>query len=523
MSGARFGLRPRVFAGVFTVAIVSSLLTGLIVRNRTLAAAREAAVVDVNQTGDIFDELGRYPFENGSWDNVADRVNELAKNNDVRIVLTDDERRVFASADSNPGSAIPLRPQAVFYTPASRSPADEVTTSSELCLKGVDAPEVLLPDRFETFASLVEAIDNPNTDGDAFDQALNDVPTDNRNVLKNCLSDFFDRDGPEVYEYLGEGEGNRLRIAGVGPATWLLLLVSALGFAIASAAFVARRIAKPLRALTSATTNISEGTMTHRITVNGSDEVAVLGKAFNDMAGKLEVVESQRSQLVRDLAHELRNPLGVLQGSIEAAIDGVVPLTDESLLMMHSEVRHLSELVNDLQQLSAFDSGGITFTPALMEIHQLIGHVVETYRVANPELEFQVISEHFTFTADRVRVRQVLANLIRNAVQHTSDGGRISVTAKQVAGQVMIAVADTGSGIAPDQLPLVFDRFWRGDDSRRRDVTTPHNQLVRGSGLGLSICKAIVEGHGGTIRVESTLGKGTTFYINLPMTPRTGI
>jgi signal transduction histidine kinase len=515
MSRVRFGLQPRVFVAVLTVALASSFITGVIVRNRTLAAAQKASSLDVVKVGDIFAALDRYPFENGSWGNVADLVNRLAEDNDVRIVLTDEKRNVFAEADSRPGAAIPQRPQAVFFAPDTRKPDDEIEFPAAPCMKVAAGAELALPERFETYSGLVEAIDNPNAEGDEFDQALSQVSADNRYFLKTCLSDSFRRDGPQTYEYLGVGDQSRLPITGLSPLTWLTLFGGALGFAVAAAALVARRIARPVRALTNATVNLAQGTLNHRLTVTGSDEVAVLGKAFNDMSAKLENVERQRSQLVRDLAHELRNPLGVLQGSLEGAIDGVLPLNEDSLATMHGEVRHLAALVDDLQQLSAFDSGGITFTAAPMKLRELIVHVVEGHRVANRELAFNVVSEDIEITADRVRLRQVMANLVRNATQHTEPPGRITVTAKQIANQVIIAVADSGSGMTAEQLTHVFDRFWRADESRRRD------EAVRGSGLGLSICKAIVESHGGSIRVESTVGVGTTFYVALPVASET--
>jgi signal transduction histidine kinase len=499
-------LQTRIFGSVMIVALISVLATGWLVRNRMLISFRSLDANTLSYRADIYDYLSASPLYTGSLNNLSDDVYAAAERGKDRVVLTDQDRNVLA--DSEPGKPIAKRIDFVIAVPMTRF-AERNTQRTSACFAAARMTDWNdLPDRFTTFQQLVDAIDSPPTDGDDFDLTVAELDTDTAADLKRCLSPEFEFNGPLGLVFVGNGQQETLRIGALGP--WTLLLTAVLGLASLFALFVAKRVTEPLRTLTSATAKLSHGNLSDRIPSQKSKEVSELINAFNDMASRLETVEQQRTQLVRDVSHELRNPLGVLQSQIEAAIDGVVPMDEHALEVMHNEVTQLTSLVNDLQQLAGFDEGSVHVVMTTTSLTTVVQNVVDNYRIAHPELHFNVALENVTVHGDPVRLRQVAANLVRNATQHTPTGGTITATVKHVGSVAVLAVTDTGAGIEASHLPHVFERFWRADDSRRRDGGD------RGAGLGLSICKAIVDAHRGTIVVSSEPGVGTTFSITLP-------
>jgi two-component system OmpR family sensor kinase/two-component system sensor histidine kinase BaeS len=247
-----------------------------------------------------------------------------------------------------------------------------------------------------------------------------------------------------------------------------------------------------------------------------------MARSFNRMTEELERADQQRRNLTADVAHELRTPLHILQGNLEGLIDDVYQPTPEHIQAMLDETQMLSRLVEDLQILSLAEAGQLPPRLEPVDITELLADVNTSFsgplEAADIDLQVQTVGlpEDFMVTGDAERLDQVLSNLMGNALRHTSAGGSILLRAESTSKGVRITIRDTGEGIPPEDLPFIFDRFWRGDKSRQR-------QSGAGSGLGLAIAKQFVQAHGGQISVESQLGRGTTFTIDLPQSHQNSI
>ncbi|MFI6096007.1 sensor histidine kinase [Lentzea sp. NPDC051213] len=259
---------------------------------------------------------------------------------------------------------------------------------------------------------------------------------------------------------------------------------------------VALRMTRPLRTLTAAAERMRHGADDAQVDVRSRSEIGQLARAFNAMAAQRARTDAQRKAMTSDISHELRNPLGTIRSWLEGARDGVVELDRTTLTALLDEALVLQHLIDDLQDLALADAGELRLHPSEVDLRDLFDQLV----AAHPGV---VAEGGGTVHADPVRLRQILTNLITNALRHTPPGGTVRISAQ--GGR--ITVSDTGSGIAAEDLPHVFDRFWRADRSRTRDTG--------GSGLGLAIVHALVTAHGGTITVESTVGVGTAFTITL--------
>jgi two-component system sensor histidine kinase BaeS len=283
---------------------------------------------------------------------------------------------------------------------------------------------------------------------------------------------------------------------------------------VALSVILSRSVLAPVGAMSRAAERIAAGRYDERVAVHGADELAQLGLRFNQMAGKLDEVESMRRRLIGDVSHELRTPLTAIKGSMEGLLDGVLPASPETYQQIHAEAERLSRLVDDLQELSRVEAGAYELNVRPIDVASLLQTVIK--RLA-PQAESKRISltvepgsQLPPVMADEDRALQVLTNLVGNALQYTPDGGRVTLSARQVGTEVEIRVRDTGIGIPPEHLARIFDRFYRVDKSRSR-------QAGGGSGIGLTIARAIVEAHGGRIRAESDAeGGGSTFAFTLP-------
>ncbi len=276
---------------------------------------------------------------------------------------------------------------------------------------------------------------------------------------------------------------------------------------------LSRVLSAPLARLTAAARAIASGDLSQRVPESGPEEVAELGRAFNQMAEALARAEELRRNLVADIAHELRTPLTVIQGNLRAILDGVFPLEAQEIATIYDETRLLSRLVNDLRELAQAEAGQLNLERRPVDAAELIQAAVSSFGpVASDRgihLEAELPPDLPQAHADPDRISQVLRNLVANALRHTPKGGRVTIAAEAgPTGFITIRVRDTGSGIAPEDLPYVFERFWRADRSRARDSG--------GAGLGLAIARHLVEAHGGEIGVESQEGQGTTFWFTLP-------
>jgi two-component system OmpR family sensor kinase/two-component system sensor histidine kinase BaeS len=283
---------------------------------------------------------------------------------------------------------------------------------------------------------------------------------------------------------------------------------------------IARAISAPLGRLATAARHLSEGQLNQRVPAYGAEEVANLAYAFNEMASSLQEAETLRRNMVADIAHELRTPLSVLQGSLAAILDDVYPLEKSEIASLYDETLVLNRLIKDLRELAQADAGQLSLTLSPTELVPLVERVTALFSELAAEedirLTLALAPAIPKVLIDADRTRQILHNLLANALRHTPATGQIEINIaleqyKQKE-MVKISVQDTGSGIAPAELPHLFERFWRADKSRSQG----------GSGLGLAIAKRLVEGQGGQIGVSSSLGKGSCFWFTLPICNSTG-
>lgn len=280
-------------------------------------------------------------------------------------------------------------------------------------------------------------------------------------------------------------------------------MLVALGFGL----LLARSLTRPVRDLTAATRDMALGKLEQRVPVRSKDELGELAQAFNQMSADLAKANQSRKQMTADIAHDLRNPLTVINGYLESLQDGKLKPTPERFAVMQAEVNHLQRLVEDLRTLSLADSGDLKLYLEPTSIAELLNRVAEAYRhqAEQNQIDLQVESEPNLpeVNLDSARMEQVLSNLVNNSLRYTPQGGKIILSAKQVSGSLTVSVIDNGSGIPAEILPHVFERSYRGDESRSGNE----------SGLGLAIVKSIVELHGGDIRVESD-NTETSFHIS---------
>ena len=300
--------------------------------------------------------------------------------------------------------------------------------------------------------------------------------------------------------------------------------VSAVVLILVVAALLNRRLNAPLQRLAAAARTVAAGDLGRKVETGGSTEITDVGQAFNEMTAELERAEVLRQNMVADVAHELRTPLSVLQGNLWAILNDAYPLEKAEVSRLYDETRVLSRLVEDLRELALADSGHLHLDRRPTDVAQVIRQTVDNLGLA-AEAEEVILTAQLpedlpTVRADPDRVAQVLRNLLVNAVRHTPPGSSVTVSASPKIGTLEIAVADTGEGIAPEDLPHVFERFWRADAARARSGDGGEERLAGGSGLGLSVAQSLVKAQGGRIWVESAPGEGTVLKFTLPVVER---
>ncbi|MGW2427224.1 sensor histidine kinase [Streptomyces sp. NPDC001640] len=295
--------------------------------------------------------------------------------------------------------------------------------------------------------------------------------------------------------------GNKAKVVGV---TGLVLVLT-----VTVTAVVATRLVRPLRALTHAAQQPPEQHV--RVPVTTRDETGILAEAFNALTERRERLEAQRKALVHDVAHELRTPLTNIRGWLEVTRDGVVDPDPELLASLHEEALVLQRVIDDLQDLAAADAGTLRLHHEPVRADDLLAQVAAAHRVAADSGGVHLVTTvdgYPWLDADPVRMRQAVGNLVSNAIRHTPADGTITLSARADGDRVVIEVADTGTGIAAQDLPYVFDRFWRAEKSRSR--------RTGGSGLGLPIVRQLAAAHGGTVTAASEKGVGSVFTLVLP-------
>lgn len=295
---------------------------------------------------------------------------------------------------------------------------------------------------------------------------------------------------------------------GVQRAIFMAMIV-----AVIVGTVIVRQITRPLSRLREATQTLAQGDLSVRVPVKSRDEVGRVAESFNQMAADLEQQEQVRRQMVADVAHELRTPLTVMNSNLEAMLDGLIQPNPTELGELHDETQRLIRMIEDLRLLSLADAGRLQVRKENVDVFDIIDMVISRMtplaQSQGIKLPAPMRAVPLIINGDVDKLQQAIGNLVDNGIRHTLAGGKVLVTAVQENKFVHISVTDTGRGIPPEDLPNLFDRFWRGDKSRSR-----HSG---GSGLGLSIVQQIVELHNGSITAVSPDGMGATFTITLPL------
>lgn len=296
------------------------------------------------------------------------------------------------------------------------------------------------------------------------------------------------------------------------------LITAVLGLVLVVVAFslpLARRLIRPVRTIAAATRELASGRYEVRVPVTSSDELGQLASSFNAMAGALEKNERARRQWVADISHELRTPIAVLRGEVEALMEGVRETTPEAVRSLHGEVMRLSRLVDDLHQLTLSDLGALTYRKESIDIVEVLIDSVDAYRT---EFERKGITldrdippgqPPANVFADRERLRQLFSNLLGNSLKYTDGTGRLVVRVRQAGAMVNIDLEDSAPGVPAGEMERLFDRLYRVETSRSR--------ASGGAGLGLAICRNIVEAHGGTITASPSSLGGLLMQVSLPV------
>ncbi|RSM71787.1 two-component sensor histidine kinase [Actinoplanes sp. ATCC 53533] len=298
---------------------------------------------------------------------------------------------------------------------------------------------------------------------------------------------------------------SRANITRIATVTGAVLLL-----AILVTVLVGTRLVRPLRTLAEAARKPVEDQA--RVPVTTNDEIGYLATALNDLAARRERTEQQRKAMVSDVAHELRTPLTNMRSWLEAAQDGLATADPQLLSLLLEEAVLLQHIIDDLRDLAAADADTLRVHPEPVYVNDALEQVAEAHRGAAETAAVRLVTETEAdpqVVVDPVRLRQLVGNLVSNAVRHTPSGGTVTVRSRVADGELTVQVADTGIGIAAADLPRIFDRFWRADGSRTRSTG--------GSGLGLAIARKLTEAHGGTISVTSAPGAGSTFTVRMPV------
>ena len=312
---------------------------------------------------------------------------------------------------------------------------------------------------------------------------------------------------PTVLHHLDQAFGESLALSlGLG-------IAAAAATAAAIGWLVSNRIVRPVHALAGAAQQVSRGDYQARVNILGDDELTVLARAFNEMAGSLASAEERRQRLLADVAHELRTPLATIDAYLEGLADGVVQPQPETWQLLRHESARLNRLSDDIARVSRAEERQLALHPERVRPQELIETAARaaapSFAAKSVELRIEPDHDAPTIAADRDRLGEVLANLLENALRHTPATGTVTLAATRDGDAAVLTVTDTGEGLDATELERIFERFYRTDTARSRDRG--------GSGIGLTISRALVEAHGGTLRAESGgPGKGSRFVCRLP-------
>jgi signal transduction histidine kinase len=338
-------------------------------------------------------------------------------------------------------------------------------------------------------------------------------------ITRTELSGAFDDYLRHLPQPMGRGLGmGRHIILGAAEKTFLATvdrgivigILIAVALAAITAILVAYYLTRPIERLTVAAQTLAAGDLAHRVDVGGPSEVERLGTAFNEMAGALEEAEQLRRRLVADVAHELRDPLAALQAQVEGVAEGMLPVDGARLASLTDDVRYLSRLVSDLQELASAEAGALKYEMEPIDLAALIRR--ETDRAAQRAPEGVEVSDRCgtptIVSGDEGRLSEVMRNLLANALRHTRRG-TVTAACETDGASVRVEVRDTGTGIPEKDLPYVFERFYRADEARSRDTG--------GTGVGLAVSRRIIQDHGGEVFARNQDGGGAIVGFLLPL------
>jgi two-component system sensor histidine kinase BaeS len=538
--------RLRVLALLALIALTATGATAWLTLRQAAGQVKESVAAGRQDVRRITEDLRAYGFAHGTWDGVSPTVRALAKDTGQRIRVVTDDGTLLADSDAlagrtprPPGGQPPVvvdpRPRLRIPAGPVRLAAVKRTVTAVAEYRSALAHAGCLTRAGATVTARPGALGVPEVTADgptahcvAADPGADRRAGEDHQALAPCADEktdarftaclrrvFAERTAALAPPRLQVGLGFRGEApAGLAAAPTVAVAAGVALVAVLGALLLSRAVLRPVRALTSAARGLGEGELARRVPVSGRDEIAELGRAFNRMAASLQSAEERQRRLTGDIAHELRTPLANLRGYLEALRDGVVDPSPELLDSLHEEAMLQQRIVDDLQDLALAEAGALTYHRADVGLGDLL-EAARTAHAAQAEAAGVTLStrvEHpVRVHADADRLRQVVGNLVGNALRATPPGGTVTLAAGRHDGAAVLRVTDTGTGIPADQLPHLFDRFWRADAARGR--------TTGGSGLGLSITRQIVADHGGTVEVESTVGVGTTFTVTLAALP----
>ncbi len=520
-------LRMRLLLVGVGVALFTVLVASFAVQRLTEREIRSSITRDVQRERDIQDELGLVAAIEGGWSDIADDVERLSLTYDERIAVVDSAGKVLADSELlRFGRAVPLPRQAFALDPTSRllMPNPSATVITQI---GANFPNIINCISGSGGAIGVSPADSEAATGFHVDGSclVNGLPTvaipGEQGGPPGGPISFPELATAATIEPVQLFVGYRDQSPPLFPSAWSLrfwLAVVLPVLAAAAAMFLtARRMLGPIGSLTTAAARMNGGDLAARAETRGRDELAQLGTTFNEMAGSLQAADQARRTLTSDVAHELRSPLANLRGWLEGIQDGVVEPNPEVIGSLHEEATNLQALVDDLQDLSLAEAGHLALDRQPVDLAELLQRAVDAHLPAASLADVRLSTDlpaddaPIVVDGDPRRLRQVVVNLVSNAIRHTPSSGAVTVRLRRTETGAAITVTDTGEGIAAEHLPRVLERFWRADASRTR--------ATGGSGLGLAIVRQLVVAHGGSVTVESTVGSGTTFTIALPIPP----
>jgi two-component system sensor histidine kinase BaeS len=560
--------RLRVFLLVMLVAVTAIGATAWLTLSLASKQISDAVSANNRNTDVIANELGAFAHDRGTWQGVDETVLELSNNYRMRIrmatidgvVIVDSDHLAHRAArptigpvslvDPRPHLTIPesvwpatlrsaspdgrnpsvVQKEGFWYTAKARSwVADAIhdyrfTVQLTACVwngfrqliplvdteSGVERPQVIGPQ----FKDCTKQADSHATDAfpddNAAVEACPPVEADVLSCLERVFTERVTRIGPAPLQlFLGSVDDDPANLLGT---PMIVAAGAVMILALVGTALIARRVSRPIRSLTAASRRLTDGDFDARVAVDGNDELGRLSYSFNRMAEAIQHAEEDQRRLVASVAHELRTPLSNLRGYLEALQDGVVRPSPELFASLYEEVLLQRRILDDLQDLALAEAGSLAYRREPADLADLVAMSARAH-FAVAEADGVELSAYATgnlsVVVDQDRIRQVLGNLVTNGIRYTPKGGKVTLYSYEAGGYAVVEVTDTGRGIAEDDVPHVFKRFWRADAARDR--------ASGGSGLGLTIARQITVDHEGQLKVTSRLGIGTTFTMTLPL------